>query len=247
VNSRDDLVPEFFWPTIEADIAACRSVDAAAQMFCDQFYRAFGSFTALVRMFVTSAVQDLPEAEAAFASTFLSRAGEPATLAPDTPVLTLVGTRGIEPAWGTVAQSREHRAIPLISDDFIDGIPMIARLLGEIGFPRLSGGPAAWQFVTRDIVDVNGLFFVGDARTTTDERGRHIIPSVDFVERYGIRTVFGFGGPYTATPTFLTAIIFARRPIDRAVAARYVHLIANFKAATRDLVTRNAVFSSAAG
>jgi hypothetical protein len=246
VASNVDDAPERFWETIEAEVMACTHLDAAAQVFCDRFYETFLDFAVLTRMFGTVPLGELPPADRAFAATFLDKGGTKPIFESQTPVLTLMGTRGVEPAWCARELSRDHRAIPLLSNDFIDGIPMIARLLGEIGFPRLSSSPAGWQFVTRDIVDVNGLFFVGDARTTTDERGRHIIPSFAFVERYGIKSVFGFGGPYSATSTFLTTIIFTRQLIPRNTAGRFVQLIAKFKAATVALVDARALFSAPA-
>ena len=244
--SEIDDAPERFWEAIEPELARCTHLDEAAQLFCNRFYESFVDFAVLVRMFGTVPLGGLPPADRVFASSFLDKGGTAPMFESQTPVLTLLGTRGVETSWCDRAKSRDHRAIPLLSNDFIDGIPMIARLLGEIGFPRLSRGPAGWQFVTRDIVDVNGLFFVGDARTTTDERGRHIIPSFEFVERYGIKSVFGFGGPYTATSTFLTAIVFTRRAIPRVVAGRFVQLIANFKAVTTPLLDAGALFSAPA-
>jgi hypothetical protein len=231
-----------FGSLFESEIAAAPTLEAAAQLFCDRFYATFVDFTVLVRVFGTFSYGELTDADRTFAGTYLARDGEAPQVDDRTPVLTLLGTRGIEEAWCSRLTSRDHRAIPLLSDEFIDDIPMLARLLGEIGFPRLANS-AAWQFVTRDTIDVNGLFFVGDARTSTDERGRHIIPSTNFVERYGVKTVFGFGGPYTAAPTFLTAIVFARRPLARSQAARFAPFIGDLKAATRQQVDRGAIFS----
>jgi hypothetical protein len=231
-----------FGAVFEDEIAATPTLEAAAQLFCDRFYATFVDFTVLVRVFGTFPYGTLSGADQIFAGTYLARGGEAPQLDERTPVLTLLGTRGIEEAWSSRLTSRDHRAIPLLSDEFVDDIPMIARLLGEIGFPRFANR-AAWQFVTRDTIDVNGLFFVGDARTSTDERGRHIIPSTNFVERYGVKTVFGFGGPYTAEPTFLTAIVFARRALARSQATRFTPFIGDFKAATRQQVERGAIFS----
>ena len=231
-----------FAELLEAKLTAAPTLAAAAQQFCDEFYTSFLEFTVLVRMFGTFAFGELPAAEQTFAGTYLARNGSPPELDAATPVLTLLGSRGIESPWSARETSRDHRAIPLISDDFIDDIPMLARLLGELGFPRLGVGRASWQFVTRDTIDVNGLFFVGDARTATDERGRHIIPSTDFVERYGVKTVFGFGGPYSATPAFLTAIVFARSTLPRTAASRFAPLMSDFKSITRERVDRGELF-----
>lgn len=223
-------------------LTSAPALSDAAQRFCDTFYSAFSDFTVLVRVFGTFSYAELAGDDRAFAGTYLARNGSPPALDGTTPVLTLLGSHGVETDWCARETSRDHRAIPLFSNEFVDEIPMIARLLGELGFPRLGDARASWQYVTRDTIDVNGLFFVGDARTATDERGRRIIPSTDFVDRYGVKTVFGFGGPYTATPAFLTAIVFARQTLPRALAARFAPLMSDFKAATRGQIERGAIF-----
>ena len=184
----------------------------------------------------------LPPAESAFARAAAERSGRSPLLAPATPVLTLLGTYGVEPAWRDRLASLAHLAVPLLSDDVVAEIPMISRLLREIGFPTLGSGPADWQFVKRQGVD-DGLFFVGDAVSTTDERGRRIIPASEFVDRYGIKTVFGFGGPLAGS-VFLSFIVFCRQAIMRSNAVRFMPLMDKLRAATAGAMRRRAIFAS---
>jgi hypothetical protein len=61
--------------------------------------------------------------------------GATSALTGTTPVLSLVGTQGQEADWNDNRKSKQHRGVPLISAEFVDGIPMIARLLRELGVP----------------------------------------------------------------------------------------------------------------
>ena len=235
--------PDEFWFSLEPLLADCDSVEAAAQLFCERFYATYSSYAALVRVFVTLPYAALEPDDRGYVDDFMQSISD-TKIAATTPVLGLAGTYGIERAWCARETSRDHRAIPLLSEEFVAEIPMIARLLTEIGFAAGDLRVGAWQFVVRDGEQRDGLFFVGDARTTTDERGRRIIPSIDFVERYGIRTVFGFGGSYTESPsTYFTAIVFSRVAIDRTVATQFLGLAAKFKAVTAKSVRRAALFN----
>ncbi len=48
-------------------------------------------------------------------------------------VLSLLGTRGEDMRWNDRRNSQGHVGIPLVSADFIDAIPMMSRLLKELG------------------------------------------------------------------------------------------------------------------
>ena len=242
IEERSDADFGAFWEPVGIELARTRCLQRAAQTFCERFYAEFAESAALVRVFATLPFSLLPAAENAFARAAAERAGQAALLEPATPVLTLLGTCGVEPAWRERRESRGHLAIPLLSDDVVAEIPMIARLLREIGFPALRSGPADWQFVKR-LGGSDGLFFVGDAQTTTDENGRRIIPASDFVERYAIKTVFGFGGPLAGS-IFLSAIVFCRQALMRSNAVRFVPLMEKLRAATEGALRARAIFAS---
>jgi hypothetical protein len=135
----------------------------------------------------------------------------------------------------------------LLSEEFVGEIPMIARVLGETGFVPFGAAKGRSQYVMRDSSEGDGLFFVGDARVTTDERGRLIIPAADFVARHGVKTVFGFGGTYSAGRNFVTTIVFCREAVARTTARNFVALGREFKAHTEALMERGTVFAEHAG
>jgi hypothetical protein len=232
------------WPDVERLRAAvgpkdASSVEVAAETFVSAFAAAF-SDVALIRLFIVLPVAQVPGREGAFAARF---AGADPRFGPATRVLTLLGSRGREPAWNERRLSRGHLCIPLIDRKFIEAAPMIAKLLSDIDVDLAvfdDGRPIA----TRKLLGgKNGMFYVPDAMTAKDAQGRYVIADRAFVERYAIRTVFGMGGAY-ADGTLVTSLVFSTELVGQLSADRFPSLISNFKMATAKLVEEQKIFSA---
>lgn len=236
---------ERMWSTLKPAVVTAGALQPAAQFLASALYESFVDTVALVRVFATVELAQLPPLDRSFVESFASARGAPQRLAENTPVLSLMGTRGVEPAWNDRAQSAGHLGVPLVSSTFVEEIPMIARLLGEIGFqPHWSAIGHRPGMVMKTLANVNGVFFVDDARSAVDDLGRRIIPAADFVDQYRVRSVFGVGGSYLSGTTFVTAIVFTNRSLLRSQALSFVPLIGFFKAATTRLVNRAAFFAA---
>ncbi len=236
---------DVFWKSLEPEMKTMATLEAATQRFATGLYDTFRESIVLARVFVTLDLRQLPERERAFVSTFSENAGIESQLDPSTTVLTLLGTDGVEDAWKDRFKSAGHLATPLVSEQFVREIPMVSRLLQEIGFRPEWDAPSKNLFVTKALVSVNGIFFVPDAENTRDELDRKIIPASDFVKRYGVRAVFGFGGSYLSQAMFIAAIIFCRESVSRSDAMKFVPLISSLKAVTTGLVKRSRFFTPA--
>src|SRR5215831_20207488 len=156
-------------------------------------YTHFAESAILARVYVTVPFAALPPPTQAFVQAL---PGAAAALTGTTPVLSLVGTQGQKVDWNDRRKSKQHGAIPLISAEFVDGIPMIARLLQELGVPLDWIDSHDAQRIVTTIAKAVGLFFVEDAAQATDQQGRKVIPAQDFVSAYGVKSVFGTGGAY---------------------------------------------------
>ncbi len=203
------------------------SVEEAAQTFAESFNDTFETVV-LCRVFIVISFSRLPDPEQAYLNGQLPHEER---LRAHTPVLVLLGTAGRAAPWSNRLLSEGHRAIPLLDVAYVSGIPMLAKLLADlqVDFSGLDDGR---PIVTRKLLGSNNnAFFVDDARTSVDAQGRHIIPSREFVEGYGVRTVFGMGGSY-ADGTLLTAIVFTNELIDRLSVGRFPSLIGTLKMAT---------------
>jgi PAS domain S-box-containing protein len=168
--------------------------DAAASRACK-----------LIRFYKTHQFGSLDEPRRQFVQ---QRAG---TLADHTPCLTLLASRGDEPQWNDVAGSREHQAIPLRDREAVASLPMVSRLVQQLGVDL---GPIF------DNADVS--IFQENQRTCNvfhvpRALGSPYVPAqAEFVEKYGIESVLGFGG-MLPRGDFFVILLFARVNILPAV------------------------------
>jgi hypothetical protein len=224
-------------------IKGSSSVEAVAQRVAQNIYDSFRGSVVLSRFYATIPYKKLPEKNRQFAATMAKAHGATGLLGEDTPVLSLLGTAGDNAEWNSRHTSKGHVGIPLISTDFIDGIPMIARLLQDLGVSLGGTDGAGSGIETSKFGRLGGLFYVEDARTAVDQGGRKIISAQDFVAAHGIRTVFGTAGLYFLTKTFITVIVFTRETISRKTARHFMPLGGVITSTTSDLVNRGKLFA----
>jgi hypothetical protein len=219
-----------------------RSLAAAAQALADTVFPAFEESLALVRVFATVPFGELPGANQGFVRALMRASKVERLVAPATPVLSLMGTRGLKPAWNDRMMSSGHVGIPLASAEFVDAIPMIARLLSEFGLGIVGMDGGGSRIVRSKVGNLSGMFYVADARTETDAHGRRVISAQDFVEEHGVRTVFGFGGAYMLERSYVAVILFAREAVSADRARELAPLSSALKAATLRLVDQGRFF-----
>ena len=233
---------KLLWQRIEAKIAGADHLDTAAQAMTRMLFESFPDSVALARAFVTVPLGALPAANEKFVRVLAEHTGVIADLKPTTPVLSLIGTFGSQDAWCDRRRSQGHVGIPLVSAAFVDGIPMVSRLLQQLGMELdwLERGDTA--IIAKVLGSSTGVFFVSDASQETDRLGRKVIAAQDFVADHHIRSVFGFGGSYFGG-SIVTFILFCTTAIDRAVAQRFAPLANLFKSATVSLAGPTSIFS----
>lgn len=218
------------------------SLEAAAQLYAEQVYASLAESLVLLRVFATVRFGDLPESNREFVRGLMTRAGV-SGISDETLVLSLLGSMGSEPAWCDRRRSVGHVGIPLLSADFIDEIPMIARMLVQLGVELDWIGRDDTAIVGKTFGFQSGVFYVPEAKSAVDSHGRKIIAAQEFVVKYGVETVFGVGGGYFGTPVFVTIIGFCRERIDEARVERLRPHIDRFKAETDALVKAGKIFS----
>lgn len=229
------------WTAVEPFIRDAQRLEPAAQTLVDAVYRRFEESVVLARMFVTVPFDSLPPSNRHFAKRQADKAEEAGSLRTVTPVLSLIGTCGQEPSWNDRRRSNNHIGIPLISSVFVDGIPMISRLLKELGVPLDWVDSQDSTMIEKTMGRSAGLFFVGDAAQATDQRGRKIIVAQDFVETYGVKAVFGIGGAYVGGQ-IVVLVVFCRGDVPRHAAESFLSLTALFKNKTAGLIGEGRIF-----
>lgn len=165
---------------------------------------------ALARFYKVHPAGELDEPRRRFAAALAGGA-----IPPETPCLTLLATAGDDPAWCSPARSAGHLAVPLPSAEVVARMPMVARLIAQLGLQPgavLAPEPDLVDELARRTLDV---FHIPEAR------GSPFIPAQrDFVEPQGIRSVVGFGG-VLPTGSLFAVILFSRAPIPEAMRATF--------------------------
>lgn len=214
------------------------SLRDASQRFISFIQEQFAGSVALARLYATVPYSLLPEDDRRFVRALVG--AEARRIQPSTLIMSLLGTRGAAAEWNDRTLSKGHRGIPLIDARFVEALPMVARMMTELGVDAsLFDAP---EVDTRSFIGgINGLFYVEDARTAVDKSGRRIIPAETFVHHHGIRTVFGMGGSYLGGE-IVVAILFCRELVSRQTAERFASLIHKFKLSTTQLVGFGKIF-----
>jgi hypothetical protein len=108
--------------------------------------------------------------------------------------------------------------------------PMISRLIEEMGLEirdLLAPDPT---FLHEGAGKSYNVFHVPEARNSP-----YIPAQEDFVVKYGIRSVIGFGG-LLGDGEFFAVIMFSRGPIPQSSAARFRNIALDLKAAIHPFV-----------
>ena len=232
------------WDTIEEQSEACAFLDAAAQNCTDLLYDRVQESLALVRVFATLRHQALPDTERVRCEKMAADHKIETLLSDETITLALMGTRGVQESWNYRAQSRDHLCIPLVSSEYVESIPMIASLMKDMGIGLEWLDTKDTHIVVHNRGRSAGMFYVEDALTSVDNKGRKIVPCQAFVREHQLKTVFGVGGAYP-DGTFIAIVFFTRDALTRLDIERFLPLVHALKAGTMSVVTGGRFFQAA--
>jgi hypothetical protein len=211
-------------PRLRETATGAPTFELAAQRVCrflyDELRGADGERQcALVRCYKTNSFGALEPDLQDFARTLMGFRQPWATMK----CLTLMATVGQTALWNSRHQSRGHRAIPLPSPEIVEKAPMISQLIKEFGL-ELSNVLQPSPEIVRELAGKrHGVFHVEDAL------GSPYIPAQqEFVVRFGIRSVLGFGGLLVNGDLF-AVILFATVRVSAESADRFRTLALDVK------------------
>lgn len=207
----------------------CLSVAELATRVCAHLHEHLvgpdgGRQTALVRFYLTVPYAALPADEQAFTRDTWGAPDPAATC------LTLLGTVGTEPDWNDRKASKGHRVIPLTDAKQVEGLPMVAALLHQLGVDIDALLSASAHLLHEEDQDRYGVFHVPIAL------GSPVVPAQDFVAQHGIESVLGFGG---ALPTgeVYAVVMFTDVPVPREAARLFETVALSTTLAVLELLT----------
>jgi hypothetical protein len=230
------------WDKAEPGVEKSKCLEEAAQELVTRLHSQFDESVVIARTFFTVPFDSLPPANKDFVKNLAESAGVGADIKGTTPVLSLIGTHGLEDDWNDRRKSKGHMGIPLISSAFVGAIPMISRLLKELGVPIDWIDSHDMEIIKGAMGGAVGLFFVEDAAEATDHEGRNIIAAQDFVSGYNVKSVFGTGVAYE-NGQMLVMVVFCHDVFSREAAERFMTLAGAFKTKTQSLVEETKIFS----
>ncbi len=230
------------WTDLESRVQQSKCLEEAAQELATALHTQFDESVVITRVFVTVPFDALPSTNKEFVQKLAESAGAVSELKTTTPVLSLIGTHGQEEDWCDRRKSKGHVGIPLISSSFVGAIPMISRLIRELGIPLDWVDSHDEEIIIETIGNSVGLFFVENAAEATDHEGRKIIAAQDFVSDYNVKSVFGTGGAYSSGQ-MIVIVVFCRDVFSRATAERFLALANLFQSKTASLVETKKIFS----
>jgi hypothetical protein len=211
-------------PRLRETATGAPTFELAAQRICrflyDELQDADGKRQcALVRCYKTNSFESLDPDLQSFVRKAMSF-GQPW---PEMKCLTLMATVGKTAAWNSRLNSRGHRAIPLPSPEIVEKAPMISQLIKEFGLEISSVLQPSAEVVRELAGKRHGVFHVEDAL------GSPYIPAQDeFVVRFGIQSVLGFGGLLVNGDLF-AVILFTTVQVSQATADRFRTLALDVK------------------
>lgn len=214
---------------IRESVKTAGAYEEAAQSYTRAIYDDYKDSVTLIRLFVTLRYETLPPEIKSAVENLSDLKGIRDLLKDQTLVLTLAGSSGKETEWNDRKNSAGHIGIPLVSAAFIDAAPMMSRLLKQLGLGLEWIDSRDTELVKKTMGSMSGMFYVPDAVTEVDRRGRKIIAAQDFVASYGIRTVFGYGGSYLGTDAFFVTIIFLHEALEKEKADQFAGAMTFFK------------------
>jgi hypothetical protein len=222
-------------------LKSCGSFQEAAQRFVDVLYEELSDSAVLFRAFATVPYAALPEKEKAFALAAARERGSAGELQDKTTVVTLLATRGRRPAWNDRYRSEGRLALPLTSASFIKTIPMVSRLMSDMGTGIGWVEKQKTNIVVSSMGRMARVLYVEDARAELTSDGFKVVPDQKFVVENGVRSVIGLGGAYL-NRAIVVMLLFTNEVVPRDRVEKLMPLVHGFKVATMKLVMDGELF-----
>ncbi len=226
---------------VEEELKEIGTFQQASQKFIDILYEDLIASAVLFRVFATVELEKLPEKEKDFALDLARARGFLSELQPKTQVVTLLGSRGKRPKWNHRLRSERHLAIPLTSASFIKTIPMVSRLMGDMGTGLEWVQKQERNMIVTSMGRMARVLYVEDALETRTGDGFDVIPDRSFVTENRVRTVLGLGGAYL-NGTIVAVVLFTSELVAQDRVEKLMPVMHGFKIATMKAVMQGRIF-----
>ncbi len=226
---------------VETALKECGTFQQASQKFIDILYEELIASAVLFRVFATVDFERLPQKERDFVLDLARTREFLNEVQGKTQVVTLLGSRGKRPQWNHRLRSERHLAIPLTSASFIKTIPMVSRLMGDMGTGLEWIQKQERNMILTSMGRMARVLYVEDALETRTGDGFDVIPDRSFVTENRVRTVLGLGGAYL-NGTIVAVVLFTSERVPHDRVEKLMPVIHGFKIATMKAVMKGRIF-----
>ena len=226
---------------VEEELKDFGNFQQASQKFIDILYEELVASAVLFRVFATIELEKLPAKEKDYVLDLARVRGFLPELQPGTQVVTLLGSRGKRPRWNHRLRSERHLAIPLTSTSFIKTIPMVSRLMGDMGTGLKWVQKQERNMIVTSMGRMARVLYVEDALETRTGDGFDIIPDRSFVTENRVRTVLGLGGAYL-NGAIVAVVLFTSELVPQDRVEKLMPVMHGFKIATMKTVMQGKIF-----
>jgi hypothetical protein len=217
-----------------------------AQKFVDICYEHFQRSLVLLRLFSTVSYSAMSAQDRQLVDKRANTSGTMHLLRESTPILTILGTKGLNADWNERDKSQGFRCIPLVSSRYVASLPMLCMQFMSMKFDFNKFDD--WDALIVEngsLCEYSGMLYINDAGIDKDSQNRMIVPRQEFVANYGVKTVFGFGRGYSNRPTIVTLFAFTNEIFCKAVAEPFAQLLDAYTSASEALIENGAIFVKA--
>lgn len=220
---------------IQALASPCPTLREAAELCMGRLYHEFSESLLLARCYTTLPFAFLPDREKASARRFVTERDLAAELGDYAPVVVLAATRGKKPKWNDRQSSHHHLAVPLLTPECLEPIPLVGRVLGSTNsdLPWLKRQETL--IMTETTGKMSHLILVEDAATTLASNGVKAVADQDFVAEHGVRSVMAMGGRYLNGAS-LVVVLFTTESLNQEQTAKFPTIVNAMKSATMKAV-----------
>lgn len=226
------------------DINTSGYFEDIAQQYCEALYKQHEESIVLTRIFITRPFETLPRDIKDFTTGLAETVGVLDQIGPDSPILSLAGTKGRLSDWSHRKTSGGHKGIPLVSSQFVSAVPMLMGLF-EQAFGNLEWLDLADRTEMSKVTGKTvGQFYVEDAHTVEDRQGRKIIAAQDFVTSEGVHSVYGLCGGLL-DGSMLVMLTFTRDHLPRNYLTSFLPALTALRPIAMQKIREDRVFVSA--
>ena len=213
----------------------CATLREAAEVCLGRIYDEFSESLVLARCYTTLPFSFMPDREKESATRVATGRSLVEQLGKDTIVAVLAAARGKRPDWSDPANSFHKLAVPLLTPECLEPIPIVGRVLSA----TMSSLPWLKRQETLMMTDTTGgmsrLILVEDARTTQSSDGSKAVVDQAFVVDNGVRSVMAMGGSYL-NGSALVLVLYTTESLSHEQATKFPTIVNTMKTATMKAV-----------